>query len=108
MLDLESDGSDASVAEEIEDECAVVVADSNALCQTLVDKLFHGLPGLGKACFGWGDLVVFIGPARRVANGGVDVFESDGEVHNVQVEVVDAPIFELLLGDWLYALAVVE
>ena len=45
------------------------------------------------------DFVVFVGEAGRVADGGVDVFQGDGEVDNVQVEVVDAPVRELLLAD---------
>ena len=42
-----------------------------------------------------------VGHAGGVGGGGVDVFEGDGEVHNVEVEVVDAPVLELFLADGL-------
>jgi hypothetical protein len=47
-------------------------------------------------------------PAGRVADRGVDVLERDGEVDEVEVEVVNAPVGELLLDDRLYPVAVVE
>jgi len=47
-------------------------------------------------------------PARWVAHLGVDVLERDGEVDDVQVEVVDAPVGQLLLADGLDLLALVE
>lgn len=47
-------------------------------------------------------------PARWVADLGVDVFEGDGEVDEVEVEVVDAPVGKLLADDGLDLLAVVE
>ena len=49
-------------------------------------------------------MVVFLaveGPAGWVADRGVDVFQGDGEVDDVEVEVVDAPVGELLAADWL-------
>jgi hypothetical protein len=47
-------------------------------------------------------------PTGRVACLGVDVLEGDGEVDEVEVEVVNAPVLELLLADGLDLLAVVE
>ena len=47
-------------------------------------------------------------PTRGVPLLGVDVFECNGEVDDVQVEVVDAPVAELLAADGLDLLAVVE
>lgn len=55
-----------------------------------------------------GDFVVLVGPAGRVANGWVDVFESNREVDVVEVEVVDAVVLELLLADWTNTFGVVE
>lgn len=40
-------------------------------------------------------------PLRWVLVLGLHVFEGDGEVDEVQVEVVDAPELELVLGDLL-------
>ena len=42
-----------------------------------------------------------VGEAGGVAGGGVDVFEGDGEVDDVEVEVGDAPVLELFLADGL-------
>lgn len=47
-------------------------------------------------------------PPRGVPHLGRDVFDGDGEVDEVQVEVVDAPVGELLAGDGLDLLGVVE
>jgi hypothetical protein len=47
-------------------------------------------------------------PAGRVADLGVDPFEGDGEVDDVEVEVVDAQVGELLAGNGLDAVTVVE
>ena len=102
VFDLQGCGADLCVAEEIEDEGALEVGDSNGLCETLLGDGFHGCPGLLDA--GVGELVIFLaveGPAGWVADGRVDVFQSDGEVHDVEVEVVDAPVGELLAADWL-------
>jgi len=54
------------------------------------------------------DVRPVVGEARRVAVRGVDVFERDGEVHDVKVEVVDAPVLQLLLADRADAVMVVE
>jgi hypothetical protein len=47
-------------------------------------------------------------PAGRVAYFGSDIFDSDGEVDQVEIEVVDAPVRELLARDWLDLFGVVE
>lgn len=47
----------------------------------------------------WRDVVIFVFEAGGVFDGGVDVFEGDGEVDYVEVEVVDAPVLELLWAD---------
>lgn len=41
------------------------------------------------------------GPSWWVSDGGVDVFQGDGEVDDVEIEVVNAPIGELLAADFL-------
>lgn len=52
--------------------------------------------------------LAIVEPARRVPCLGGDVLERDGEVDQVQVEVVDAPVGKLLLGDGLNLVIVVE
>jgi hypothetical protein len=47
-------------------------------------------------------------PAGWVADLGVDVLEGDGEVDDVQVEVVDTPVGQLLAADGLDLLTFVE
>jgi hypothetical protein len=47
-------------------------------------------------------------PTGWVAYLGVDVLEGDGEVDDVQVEVVDTPVGQLLAADGLDLLTLVE
>ena len=108
VLDLEGGGADLGVAEEVVDQLALEVGDTNALGEALADEALHGGPGLLDAGIAGADLVALIVPAGGVADRGVDVLEGDGEVDEVEVEVVDAPVGELLLDDGLDALAVVE
>jgi len=108
MFDLQSLRLDPGVAEEVQHERAGVVADADAPCQALVYQLLHCLPGALQRRGAGADLVVFVGEAGGVANRGVDVFEGDGEVDNVEVKVVDVPVCELFLADGGDALGVVE
>lgn len=109
VLDLEGGGQNTSVAEKVEDQSSVVVADTNALGKALVNELLHGLPCVGKSSLAGGDvLATLVLPAGRVADGGVDVLQGNWEVDNEEVKVVDAPVLELLVADRLDALLVVE
>lgn len=47
-------------------------------------------------------------PPRWITDFWIDIFQSDGEVYDVQVKVVDAPVFELLAADGLDFVAFVE
>jgi hypothetical protein len=47
-------------------------------------------------------------PSWWVCGRGVDVFERNGEVYNEKVEVIDAPVCELLSAYRLYFVAIVE
>lgn len=108
VLDLESGRSDLGVAEEVEHEGTVVVGDTDALGETLADQLLHCLVCLGEGSLGESDLVVLVGPAGRVADAGVDILQGDGEVDDVQVKVVNAQVCELLLGNGLDLVGIVE
>ena len=55
-----------------------------------------------------GELVVLILEAWWVANRRVDVLQSNWEVNDEKVKVVNAPVCELLLANWLDAFTVVE
>ena len=87
---------------------AVEVADPDRFCQTLVYQLLHGLPRLLNGGVARDDVLAVVGKAGGIALGGIDVFEGDGEMHDVEIEVVDAPVFELLFADGLDAVVVVE
>ena len=92
VFDLEGCGGDLGIAEEIHDELAVEVADTDGFGQPLANKAFHSRPGLLNGSVTGDNILAVIGEARWVSLRGVDVFEGDGEVDNVEVKVVDAPI----------------
>lgn len=109
VLDLEGRWADCGVAEEIEDERALEVGDTDGFREAFLGDRLHGCPGLLDA--GVAELHVVlsvVSPSGWVAHGGVDVFKRDGEVHDVEVEVLEAPIGELLARDGLDLWAVVE
>ena len=108
MFDLQGCGADFGVAEEIHDELAVEVTDTDTLGQTFALDFLHGGPSFLDAGLAGDDILPVIGEAGRVAVGGVDVFEGDGEMDNVEVKVVDAPVFELFFANGLHFVAVVE
>ena len=109
VLDLEGGRADLGVAEEVVQELGLEVGDTDALGETLLDEALHGGPGLLDGGLGGADLALaVIVPAGRVADGRVDVLEGDGEVDQVEVEVVDTPVSELLADNGLDAVAVVE
>lgn len=110
VFDLEDGGRDLGVGEEVEEERPRVVADADALGQTLLLELLDRLPRALQAGLAVLDLGAGIvdEPAGRVAHRGVDVFYGHGEVDEVQVEVVNAPVGELLAGYGLDLLGVVE
>lgn len=47
------------------------------------------------------NILSIVGEAWRIAIFRVDILQRDRKVHNVQIEVIDAPILELLLADGL-------
>lgn len=54
------------------------------------------------------DLAVIAPPLGRVPVAGVDILERNGEVHEEEVEVIDAPETELLLRNRMYLLTSVS
>ena len=108
VFDLQSGGLDGGVAEKIHDQLTIEITDTDALGQAFLRDRLHGRPRLLNGGGAGHDVLAVVGEARGVAVRGVDVFEGDGEMDNVQVEVVDAPVVELLLADRLDAVAVVE
>ena len=78
---------------------AVEVGDADGAGEAVLLDFFHGLPGFLDGGVAGDDFFAVVGEAWGVALGGVDVFEGDGEVDDVEVEVVDAPVVELLFAD---------
>lgn len=95
QLDLESGGGDLGISEQVVDGLGLEVGDTDALGQAGADEVLHGLPRLADGGLAPADLLFAVDePAGRVAHLGVDVLERDGEVHDVEVKVVDLPVLQ--------------
>lgn len=108
VFDLEGGGHGFGVAQQVHEELAVEVADADGFRQTLAHEFLHRCPCFLDGGRAGDDGFAVVGEAGRVAVRGVDVFQGDGEVHDVEVEVVDAPVGELLFADGFDAVVVVE
>ena len=108
MFDLEGGGRDLGIAEEIHDELAVEIANADGFGEAFAHEAFHGCPGLLDGSIAGDYVLTIVSEARRVSLRGIDVFEGDGEMDDIEVEVVDAPIRKLLFADGLYTVVVVE
>ena len=108
VLNLQGRRGDPRIAEKIENELPVEVADADAARQALVHQLFHRGPRFLDGSRALHDILAVVREARRVANRRVDVFQRDGEVDNVEIEIVDPPVLQLLLADGRHAVLVVE
>lgn len=109
VLDLENGRADLGISEKIQDQSALEVGNTDALCKLVVDQRLHSRPCLldGRVA----ELVILlsvVGPSWWVADLRVDVFQGDWEVDVEEIEVVNAPVSELLAGNWLDLLLVVE
>lgn len=108
VFDLKGLWHDLGVALDVENQGAVVVGDTDGLDEAFIVQLLHGVVGFLQWCLAERQLVVLVEEAWRVADGWVDVLERDGEVDDVEVEVVDLPVLKLLLANGLHALLVME
>lgn len=108
VFNLEGSWGDAGVAEHVHDELDVEITDADATDELLVDKTLHGGPGLLSGGIAVFDLVTLVEPSWGVADSWIHVFESDGKVDDEEIEVVDAPVGQLLPADWLDMLGLVE
>ena len=108
VLDLQRLRHDLGVPQHVQHKGAVVVADADAAREPLADQRLHRVPRRFERGRGARHAALFVVPARWIPDRGVDVLERDGEVHDVEVEVVDAPVRELLLADGPDAFRVVE
>lgn len=108
VFDLEGSWGDLGVAEEIHEELAVEIANANGFGHALAHKLLHGRPSLLDGSVTRNDVLAIVGEARWVSLRGIDIFQGDWKVDDVEIEVVDAPVLELLFADGLDAVVVVE
>ena len=108
VLDLQGRRRDLGVAEEVHDQLRAEVADSDALRQPFLDQLLHLRPSFLDGGFAEGEFVILVFPAWRIPYRRVDVFQGDWEMDDEEVEVVDAPIAELLLCGLLNNFFIVE
>jgi len=109
MLDLKGGWADLGVAQQVIDELGLEVGDTNALGKALADEALHGDPRLLDGGLAAADLAGAIEvPAGWVADRRVDVLKGDGEVDEVEVEVLETPVGKLLLDDGFDTLTVVE
>lgn len=108
VFDLQGGRLDGGVAEQIHDQLTVEIADADTLCQTFLRDRLHGRPRLLDGRGAGHNFLAVVGKAGRITVRRVDVFQGDGEMDDVQVEVVDAPVVELLLADRLDSIAVVK
>lgn len=105
VLDLEDGGDDLCAADDLEDQGAAEVGDTNALGEALLNDALESGPGAGERGLDGLHIVggSVIGPAWWVADLGVDVAEGDREVDIVEVEVVDLHVCELAADNGLDA-----
>ena len=108
VFDLECSWSDLCVAEEVHEELTVEITDTDGFGHALANKLLHGRPSLLNGGFAGNNILAVEGETGWVSLRGVDVFQRNWEVDNVEVEIVDTPVFELLFADGLDAIMVVE
>ena len=108
MFDLEGCRRDLGIAQEIHEELAVEIADADRFGHILAHKFLHGRPGLLNGSVTGNHVLAIVSEARRVSLRGVHIFEGDWEMDDVEIEIVNAPILELLFADGLDAIVVVE
>lgn len=108
MLDLEGRGFDFGVAEEIEDQGAVEIADADAAGESGLDERFHCGPGFLDGGGTRHHVFFVVREAWGVPYRRIDVLQGDGKMHNVEVEVVDPPILKLLFANRFNTFLVME
>lgn len=115
VLDLEDGAGDLGVGHQVVEELGVEVGDADGADEAAgvlggLDHVLHGLPGLGDGDLGQGgDLgLLLVGPEAgeaQLVKG--DELLGDGEVHQEEVDVAEAPGLVLELGHLEGVLALV-
>ena len=68
---------------------------TNGLDQAFIDEGLESLVGFLNGSFGLDGFSLEVGPTGRVRIGGINVFESNGEMDVEEVKVFETPPFEL-------------
>lgn len=109
MFDLQDGGADLRIAQEIEEQRALEIGDADTACETLFNQGLHSGPSLLDGGVAELDVVFAVeGPSGRITDFGIDVTQGDWEVDVIQVEVIDAPVGQLLTADGLDGGSLVE
>lgn len=115
-LNLEHGWLDSSIAKYLANHRSADIAESNVADKTFSHEFFHGLPSLmvrnssvkNHSVFASIDLLVFVNPLRRVFGLDRHELQSDREVNEVKVEVVNTHVSQCLLARKLDILWAVE
>jgi len=101
VLNLENRGSNASNGEEVTNKTSVKVGDTNVLDETSINKRLESSPGLSnRNVLELNDTLFDISKkARGVSLSRINVFLSNGEVDQKEIEVLKTPISKGALGE---------
>ena len=101
-FDLVRGGDDGRVLEEALEFRPAEVGDSDCFRLAALEGLLHGFPRVDVVRVAGLELVGFLG------HEGVAAGEGGGPVHEVEVEVVCAEVFERGVESWLHVVGVVR
>ncbi len=102
-LDLENCRLDLSIVYDLPEHGSSKIADSDVLDETITDKLFHSLPCL-LVCDSRVELHFWLScrgvkdPLNRVATLNRDIPLRNGEMNQVQIELIHAKIGQCFLA----------
>jgi hypothetical protein len=109
VLDLQGGRADLGVAQQVENQRALEVGDTNRVCVSFSNQVLHCGPRLLDRGIAQLDTApAIVAPFRRIPDRGINPSEGHGEMDHVQIEVINAPVLQLLLGNGLDLVAVME
>jgi hypothetical protein len=100
VLNLQNRGSDASNSEEVTNKTSIEVGDANVLDEASINKRLESSPGLSNGnILELNDTLFDISEKTRgVSLSRVNVFLSNGEMNQKEIEVLKTPISKGALG----------
>lgn len=97
-FDLKDFRLDAGVGENVAEGSGGEIAHADFFDESGIDQFFHGAPGVGVGNFDGAHGLATRGPAGRIHFLDGDVCERDGEVDEVEIEVIDAEVAQGFLA----------